>query len=70
MSAWRPSSPSRSVDSRNRGGAAHVGVKSNVQRPEAIESIFYMYRKTGDEMYREWAWRIFQAFQTLSLIHI
>ena len=47
-----------------RGGAAHVGAKSNVQRPEAIESIFYMYRKTGDEMYREWAWEMFCAMRT------
>ena len=38
----------------------HVGGKFNIQRPEAIEAIFYMYRKTGDPMYREWAWEMFQ----------
>ena len=37
----------------------HVGGKFNIQRPEAIEAIFYMYRKTGDPMYREWAWEMF-----------
>ena len=47
-----------------RGGTAHVGQRSNIQRPEAIESIFYMYRKTGDEMYREWAWEMFCAMRT------
>lgn len=30
-------------------------------RPETVESIFYMWRITGDEMYREWAWSIFDA---------
>jgi mannosyl-oligosaccharide alpha-1,2-mannosidase len=29
-----------------------------------VESVFYLWRRTGDPMYREWAWRIFQAFQT------
>lgn len=37
----------------------HVGGKFNIQRPEAIEAIFYMYRKTGDPVYREWAWEMF-----------
>ena len=28
----------------------HVGGKFNIQRPEAIEAIFYMYRKTGSHV--------------------
>lgn len=36
--------------------------RHNLQRPETIESIFYMYRITGDEMYREWGWEMFKAF--------
>ena len=35
----------------------------NKQRPEVVEAIFYMYRKTGDEKYREWSWEIFQAMK-------
>ncbi|KAK7908443.1 glycoside hydrolase [Apiospora marii] len=35
----------------------------NLQRPETVESLFMMYRITGDNMYREWGWKIFQAFQ-------
>ncbi|KAK8055336.1 glycoside hydrolase, partial [Apiospora rasikravindrae] len=35
----------------------------NLQRPETVESLFLMYRITGDNMYREWGWTIFQAFQ-------
>ncbi|TGZ84482.1 family 47 glycosyl hydrolase [Ascodesmis nigricans] len=34
----------------------------NLQRPETVESLFVMWRITGDEMYREWGWKIFQAF--------
>jgi len=30
-------------------------------RPEAIESVFYMYRITGDMKWREKGWRMFQA---------
>ena len=34
----------------------------NLQRPETIETLFYMWRITGDVMYREWGWEIFQSF--------
>lgn len=34
----------------------------NLQRPETIETLFYMWRITGEEMYREWGWEIFKAF--------
>ncbi|KAK6194278.1 Mitochondrial distribution and morphology protein 10 [Pestalotiopsis sp. IQ-011] len=34
-----------------------------ILRPEAIESIFIMYRITGKEEYQEIAWRMFQAIQ-------
>ena len=36
--------------------------KHNLQRPETIESLFYMYRVTGDDMYREWGWEMFKSF--------
>lgn len=35
----------------------------NILRPETVESLMLAYRTTGDERYREWGWRIFQAFQ-------
>ncbi|KAA6416321.1 MAG: glycoside hydrolase family 47 [Lasallia pustulata] len=34
----------------------------NLQRPETVESLFYMWRITGEEMYREWGWEMFKAF--------
>jgi mannosyl-oligosaccharide alpha-1,2-mannosidase len=35
----------------------------NLLRPETVESLFYLYRKTGDERYREQGWAIFTAFE-------
>jgi mannosyl-oligosaccharide alpha-1,2-mannosidase len=32
-------------------------------RPEAIESVFYAYRITGDESYQEIAWEMFEAIE-------
>ncbi|GLV42700.1 alpha-Mannosidase class I b [Carabus blaptoides fortunei] len=34
----------------------------NLLRPEFIESLFYMYRFTGNKTYQDWGWEIFQAF--------
>ncbi|KAL4609386.1 endoplasmic reticulum mannosyl-oligosaccharide 1,2-alpha-mannosidase-like [Arapaima gigas] len=43
-----------------------VDVKSadrhNLLRPETVESLFYMYRFTRDQKYRDWGWEIFQSF--------
>lgn len=36
--------------------------RHNLQRPETVESLFYMWRITGDEMYREWGWEMFESF--------
>ncbi|KAL7005472.1 mannosyl-oligosaccharide alpha-1,2-mannosidase [Cystobasidiomycetes sp. EMM_F5] len=32
-------------------------------RPETVESIFVSWRLTGDPIYRDWGWRIFQAIE-------
>ncbi|TDZ60807.1 Mannosyl-oligosaccharide 1,2-alpha-mannosidase [Colletotrichum trifolii] len=34
----------------------------NLQRPETVESLFYMWRITGDQKYRDWGWEMFKAF--------
>lgn len=36
---------------------------SNILRPETVESLFYQYRLTKDSRYRDWGWKIFQAFE-------
>ena len=35
----------------------------NIQRPETVESLFYLYRKTGEEQFRDQAWKIFQSMK-------
>lgn len=35
----------------------------NIHRPETVESLFYIYRATGDQKYRDYAWKIFEAFE-------
>jgi len=34
----------------------------NLQRPETVETLFYMWRITGDLIYREWGWEMFRSF--------
>lgn len=34
----------------------------NLQRPETIESIYYMYKLTGDVKYRKWGYDLFRSF--------
>lgn len=33
------------------------------ERPETVESLFYLFRRTGDPKYREWGWEIFEAIE-------
>lgn len=42
----------------------HAQDVHNLQRPETVESLFYMYHITRDPMYREWGWEMFEAFRT------
>ncbi|GAA96547.1 glycoside hydrolase family 47 protein [Mixia osmundae IAM 14324] len=39
------------------------GDAKNMLRPETVESLFLAYRQTGDPKYREWGWKIFEAFE-------
>ncbi|KAL9402978.1 hypothetical protein Peur_006827 [Populus x canadensis] len=45
-----------------------VGTSWNILRPETVESLFYLWRFTGNRTYREWGWNIFQAFEKNSRI--
>jgi mannosyl-oligosaccharide alpha-1,2-mannosidase len=42
-------------------GVTAIGDRTYTLRPEAIESIFVLYRITGDERLREQAWKMFEA---------
>jgi mannosyl-oligosaccharide alpha-1,2-mannosidase len=41
-------------------GGFNMGVPYYIQRPEAVESLFVLYRVTGDTKYQDWAWEIFE----------
>ncbi|ERF72977.1 hypothetical protein EPUS_05058 [Endocarpon pusillum Z07020] len=45
-------------------GFADITNRKYILRPEAIESVFIMYRVTGDEYWREQGWKMFTAIQT------
>lgn len=40
----------------------------NLQRPETVESLFYMWRITGDVRYREWGWEMFKSFMRYTAV--
>jgi mannosyl-oligosaccharide alpha-1,2-mannosidase len=37
--------------------------RHNLLRPETIESLYYMYKITGDTKYQDYGWKIFQSFE-------
>ncbi len=37
----------------------------NLLRPETVESLFVLWRVTGDPQYREWGWHIFRCAKPL-----
>ncbi|XP_040261918.1 endoplasmic reticulum mannosyl-oligosaccharide 1,2-alpha-mannosidase [Bufo bufo] len=47
-------------------GSKDIDVKPadrhNLLRPETVESLFYLYRFTGDTKYQDWGWEILQNF--------
>ncbi|KAL4781640.1 glycoside hydrolase [Aspergillus varians] len=61
-----PSCPSRAEclwDERQGDIFTFVRDKHFLLRPEAIESVFYMWRITGEEKYREAAWEMYLAIE-------
>ncbi|TAQ90382.1 hypothetical protein B7494_g1297 [Chlorociboria aeruginascens] len=47
-------------------GFTAIDDRRYVLRPEAIESVFLMYRMTGKQEYADAAWRMFQAVENIS----
>ncbi|KAK4062160.1 CAZyme family GH47 [Trichoderma aggressivum f. europaeum] len=42
-------------------GVTHITSRQYILRPEAIESVWYMYRITGDPTWMEKGWKMFEA---------
>mmetsp|Transcript_23810 Transcript_23810/g.66056 ORF Transcript_23810/g.66056 Transcript_23810/m.66056 type:complete len:630 (+) Transcript_23810:124-2013(+) len=40
----------------------------NLQRPEAVEAFFILYRVTGNPKYQEYGWEVFSAFETFTKV--
>ncbi|XP_019194293.1 PREDICTED: mannosyl-oligosaccharide 1,2-alpha-mannosidase MNS1-like [Ipomoea nil] len=52
----------------SNGQDMSVGTSWNILRPETVESLFYLWRITGNKTYQEWGWNIFQAFEKNSRV--
>lgn len=44
-------------------GVSGISARKYILRPEAIESVFIMYRITGDNSWRQKGWKMFQAVE-------
>ncbi|GME51088.1 Glycoside hydrolase family 47 [Neofusicoccum parvum] len=68
---WKPQRPldheeyvnKRIEEERLPEGFVRVESRHYILRPEAIESVWYMYRITGDPHWREAGWNMFEAVQ-------
>jgi len=47
-------------------GFTDIDDRRYILRPEAIESVFIMHRTTGDQMYQEKAWDMFQSIRNIT----
>lgn len=47
-----------------KNGEFKANTSPYLQRPEVVESFFYLWRATHNERYREWGWSIMQALNT------
>lgn len=58
---WDPERWAREGDQSLKEGFQHARDPRYILRPEAIESVFILYRVTGQEELRDIAWRMFQS---------
>ena len=49
-------------------GAKRLAIRNyaNLLRPEVAESLYYMWKVTGDPVYQQWGWRMFRRFKRYS----
>lgn len=45
----------------------NIKASSYLLRPEYVESLFYMYRFTGDQKYRDLGWKVFEVMETKNI---
>lgn len=54
------------AEQRLAPGFTFIADRRYILRPEAIESVFIMYRVTGEQKWQDAAWRMFQAVEKVS----
>lgn len=68
---WTPASPlphdafvaQKILEERLPPGYLHISSRHYILRPEAIESVFYLWRITGDPHWRDAAWTMFLSIE-------
>ncbi|RMZ82983.1 hypothetical protein DV737_g1847, partial [Chaetothyriales sp. CBS 132003] len=64
---WRPPVSASLTDEANAGWRSDYTIygqdEHNLQRPETVESLFYLYQITQNPLYREWGWQMFESFR-------
>ncbi|RMD43948.1 hypothetical protein DV735_g1258, partial [Chaetothyriales sp. CBS 134920] len=64
---WTPPVSANLTDETDRDWRSdyeiHPQDEHNLQRPETVESLFYLYQITQNPQYREWGWQMFEAFR-------
>ncbi|ETO11996.1 hypothetical protein RFI_25381, partial [Reticulomyxa filosa] len=48
-------------------GEPYNGVDFYILRPETLETMFYLWRLTGDNKWREYGWNIFQSIENIAV---
>ncbi|GFH56442.1 hypothetical protein CTEN210_12918 [Chaetoceros tenuissimus] len=65
---FKPLFKSKIVETANQHQHTGIEPKRNAEhyllRPEAVESLFILNHLTGDPIYREWGWEMFQAIES------
>jgi mannosyl-oligosaccharide alpha-1,2-mannosidase len=57
-------------DHRLEPGFTHIGDRRYILRPEAIESVFMMFRMTGDIEWQDKAWKMFESIEKVTRTEI
>lgn len=63
---WEEARWSKSGSNRLPRGFSSVHAPGYMLRPEAIESVFYLYRITGDPAWRDTAWDMFESIRRVT----
>lgn len=70
LRSWEEYAQFRQSQMRLPDGMTHIYPSYYLLRPEAIESVFYMYRLTGEDYWRERGWDMWQAIMAATRTNV